>query len=237
MRIRNLESRIKLFFSLCLSITALFLPLAAHAAESTPSADTKIKLEQLKKEIASKAAGLKKEVSNKLQNKAFVGVIRQVTSSSITLVMGETSKLISYNQDTVLMQVKKKKTAPRKEDYIAALGEVDDTGLLHAKKIILLPEPTKKLQKIYVWGQIISISDNLYTILGRDQKGEAFFVSGDTKIKGHLKLSEIVILSGERGKNDIIDAGFVYVMPQGAAIKPKVATVSAKVATSSAKKK
>ena len=48
----------------------LLLPHPVAAVDSTPSAEIKAKLEELKKEIASKAAKLKQEVNRKLQNKA-----------------------------------------------------------------------------------------------------------------------------------------------------------------------
>ena len=85
-------------FVLCLTFYILhstfYIP-AAFAAESTPSSDPlrqsdseasiKSKLEELKKEIASKAAKLKQEVNQRLQNKAYVGAVKAVSETSITI--------------------------------------------------------------------------------------------------------------------------------------------------------
>lgn len=199
-----------------------------YALESTPSADIKAKLEELKKEIASKAAKLKQVVDHKLKDKAYIGKIKQKSDNSITLATASNPKLVSINQDTVIESKVKGKTkySPKnlaEDDYIAALGDADETGVLIAKKIILL-QPTKLQPKTYLWGQVISISDQLITLKNIDSK----IVTVSLPSISGIKLNAFVILTGYPSKNDIFKAGFVYVIPQGGAIKPKkVATPSA----------
>ena len=55
----------------------------AHALDSTPSAEIKTKLEALKQAIASKAAIIKQEINHKLQNKAYVGLVKTKSLSVI----------------------------------------------------------------------------------------------------------------------------------------------------------
>ena len=81
-------------------IIITLIPLPAYAMDSTPSANIKAKLEELKQEIASKAAKLKQEINLKLQNKAFIGTIKTKSINSITLASNTGSKIISLNQDT-----------------------------------------------------------------------------------------------------------------------------------------
>lgn len=198
---------------------------AVLAADSTPSADIKAKLEELKKEIASKAAKLKQEVNRKLQNKAYVGKVKSKTTTSLTLATRTGPKIVSLNQDTI---------SPKKlaeEDDIAALGDIDDNGVLTAKKIVLLPT-TNLPPKTQFWGQIIAISDGLITIKGRDAKNVAVSVA-QAEVKGDLKINNFIILTGTFNKNDIFEASFIYVIPQGGILKPKkIATPSASLRAS-----
>ncbi|MBI2196939.1 hypothetical protein HYU45_05015 [Candidatus Daviesbacteria bacterium] len=199
-----------------------------YAADSTPSADIKAKLEELKKEIASKAAKLKQEVNHKLKDKAYTGMVKASSETSLTLAAASGPKIISINQDTVFESKIKGKTkfslkAIAEDDYIAALGDIDETGVLTAKKIILLPTPNLE-PKTYFWGQVISISDELITL--KDKNFQNVAVSLPTSAT--VKLKDFVILTGSKNKNEIFEAGFVYVIPQGGIIKPKkVATQSA----------
>lgn len=201
---------------LLLTITNYLLPIV-YATDSTPSADIKSKLEALQKEIASKASKLKAEVDRKLKNRAYVGMLKNKSLSSLTLATESGPKIVSLNQDTLLP---KKKIV--EEDYLAALGDVDEIGVLTARKVILESTPTQP--KTYLWGQVISISGKLATLKDKDLKSVAVSFSTDSKVK----LNDFVIITGIKGKNDIFKTEFVYVIPQGGIIRPKkVATPSA----------
>lgn len=216
----------------------IFIVSPAHAAESSPSADIKTKLEELKQAIASKAAKLKQEVNRKLQNKAYVGKVQSRSSNLLTLATRNGSKTVSINQDTIFeSKIKSKQKFSQntisEEHYIAGLGDVDETSSLTAKKIILLPIPTLK-PKTFVRGQIVSISDDLVTLKGNNSKNVAVSLLTDAKVKA----LDVVILTGNFGKNDIFEAEFVSVIPQSGILKPKkIATPSAQISTKSAQPK
>ncbi len=209
----------------------------AFAAESTPSADPlrqsdseasiKSKLEELKKQIASKAAKLKQEVNRKLKDKAYVGKIKSKSDTSLTLATNSGPKIVSLNQDTIWeSEIKSKTKFSSKtislEDYVATLGDTDETEVLIAKKVILLPAP-KAEQKTYQWGKIISISDKLTTLKTDGLKNIAAVLPVNPK----AKINDFVILTGTKDNNEIFEAEFVYIIPQGAVLKPKIATKSA----------
>lgn len=219
-----------------------------YATDSTPSASIQSKLDALKQEIASKAAVLKKEINKKLQNKAFVGVIKSKSLSSITVAASIGPKIISVNQDTIFetnKKLKKKLTIDTlsPEDYIAALGDVDDTGVLTAKKIVLLTDSTSP--KSYLLGQIASISDS--SVIIKDKSLKNFTVSIDKKtdlksgeeiiLLSDIKVSNFVVITGITNQ-EVLQAQFIYLLPNNGIIKPKkLATPSAQIATPSAKKK
>lgn len=208
-----------------------------YAADSTPSAEIKSKLEEFKKEIASKAAKLKQEVNRKLKDKAYVGQVKSKSNNSLTLTARLGPKIVSLNQDTVFeSNIKGKKFSAKiltEEDYVVGLGDIDETGVLIAKKVILLPQPKADqfmADKTYLWGQIIAISDKLITLKDKGTKNVAVSLNNQSEVK----LNDFVILTGTKNKNDIFEAGFVYVFPQAGVIKPKkISTPSAKLATPS----
>lgn len=202
----------KLFSIIIISfvIVIIFIPGLTEAAESTPSPEIQKKLDDLKTAIASKAAKLKNEVSQKLTNKAYVGTVENKTENSLTVVTKAGAKIISFNQDTVFeSKIKSKKKFPKNMttgDYLAALGDIDDTGVLSAKKIILLP-PTNLQPKTYLWGEIVSTSNSLVSLKDKNLK-----IHGVSLKKNFdLKLGDIVILTGNFNKNEVFEAGFVFV--------------------------
>ena len=233
--------RLTFNITIIIFITFIIFISPAFAIDSTPSADplrqsdseasVKSKLEELKKDIASKAARLKGEITTKLTNKAYVGNVKTKTVTSLTLATKTGAKIVSINQDTEF----KSNTKARKnlilktlleEDYVAALGDMDETGVLTAKKIVLLPQPKAGqplAEKTYLWGQIVSIADQLATLKNRDSKNIAVSLLPSANVK----VSNFVILTGNFGKNDIFEAEFVHVIAQGVIRPKRIATPSA----------
>ncbi len=256
LRLQALDVSLTIF--LLLPTASSLLPV--YAVDSTPSASIKTKLEELKKEIASKAAKLKQEVNQKLQNKAFVGFVKSKSEKTITIASSNGAKIISVNLDTTYETKSKKVKYSLKslseEDYIAALGDVDETGSLVAKKIVLLPDPGKD-SKAITWGQVVSVSDSIVIrtpslqaplIKTRTDKNITVTINPNTEFKkgeqdlnfSEVKLNDFVIVVGNTDNPSVLKSVFIYVIPQGGFIKSKkVATPSAtpKTATTSAKKK
>lgn len=226
-----------LIFFLLAATCSLF---PVQAADSTPSADIKAKLEQLKAEIASKAAKLKAEINNKLQNKAYIGKLQNKADTTLTLASNTGSKMVTVNQDTVFENMSKTRTklslkTLQEQDYLVALGDIDESGVLTAKKVILLSEaPTQK--KVF-WGQVVSVSDNLLTIKTSDFKNIAISITPKTDLLKNPKQNDFVIITGILGKNEIIQASFVHILTQAAYIIPKykLSTPSAIQSSPSAK--
>ena len=227
----------RLAFSLLLF---LFLQLYAipytlypvYAADSTPSADIQKKLDILKQEIASKAAKLKEQINKKLQNKVYVGVIKSKSTTTLTLATRTGTKIVNINQDTLYEPPLSKKVTLKEEDSVATLGDVDETGVLTARKIVKLPT-TNSQPKTHLWGSVISVSEDIATI--RDKEGKHIAIS-ISEIDTTVKIDQIIIATGYLNKNNILDADFIFVTGQ-VKPKPNVATPSAQEATKSPTKK
>ncbi|MBI2601101.1 hypothetical protein HYW42_04045 [Candidatus Daviesbacteria bacterium] len=231
-----------------LLINQFFFTNSAKATESSPSADVKSKLEELKKDIASKAAKLKQEITQKLQNKAYIGPVKTKTASSITLTTLNGPKVISISEDTEFESEKKSKTkfsfkTLAGEDYVAALGDADDGGILTAKKIVLLN--SSQDSKKHFWGQIISVSGRKLVLKDKEYKSYTVFVDPEAEIfEGKNKVSfetldtnDFIIFTGGSNEKNVVETEFVYLIPQGGILRPKkLATPSAQISTPSSKK-
>ncbi len=240
----KLEIGSLIFLFLFIIHYSLFI-IPVKAADASPSSFIQSKLDELKKEIASKAAAIKQEVNQNLQNKAFVGIIKTKSSSSLTVASKSGSKIINTNQDTVYSGTttigKSTKKVPvtfdnlKEEDYLAALGDIDDTGVLTAKKIILLPATSNQKPKTHLWGEVISISSQTITVTDKDSKNKTVLVSSDTDYKSGIddaSFSDIgkgdsIIVSGYLNDNQSLNAGLVYIIPQGPQTPKPTQTASA----------
>lgn len=195
-----------------------------RAVDSTPSANVQSKLEILKAQIASKAAKLKTEINKKLINKAYVGIIKSKSDTTITIASREGAKIVNINQDT-LYEPKLTKKAPLKdEDSIIALGDVDETSVLTARKIVKLSETNNQPKKTYLFGEVLTVSDNLLTIKDKESKNIAV---STLKITTSVRMGQFIIATGVFNKNNILEAKFIYITKGEVKAKPKEATKSA----------
>lgn len=238
-KINDLGLMIFLFLSALLIIHKSLIVNQVSALESSPSSDIKTKLEEFKKEIASKAAALKEKVNEKLQNKAYAGVVKEVSGEIITIIDKSGEQKVKVNQDTVYANNIKasQKYAFKyieKEDYIAALGEVDDLNNLVAKKVILLSDSFAR-KRVVVWGKLTSLLADTATIKDRDSNNISVSFS---KVETDAEIGNFVIATGFEGKEKQISADFVFVIAQGGVLKPKkIATPSATPKTTPITKK
>ena len=182
-----------------------YIPVAL-AVDSTPSASVQQKLEELKKEIASKASQIKQNISQKLQNKVYVGKITAKTTRSLELETKLGKKSVVTNEDTI---------TPKKplkiDDKVAVLGDIDDLETLHAKKIVLLLQPKAGqplAEKTIYWGKVITKDNLSLTLQTKENKNQVVSIS---KLKTQVKKQDFVIITAVKGKNDLLEASFIYI--------------------------
>jgi hypothetical protein len=182
---------------------------ASPAASLTPIQE---KLQSLEQEIASKAAQIKSQISQKISNKAFMGVITSIQDNPsasasgklITITTPKGNQLITVNDFTVYQDTttsKKPVTVKNfsQNDYVAALGDVDDKQVLAAAKLIKTKLPQNTASNM-IWGQIQSVSSSQIQILDRDNKKILLALSSNTDIK---------VASDEATLKDIIPGNFL----------------------------
>lgn len=227
-----------LFVVLLLS-TIYYLPSTSHAVKptstATSSSNFQAKLKALQDEIASKAANLKQEVSKKLQNKAFIGFVKSKSSTSLTLASDTGTKIITINEFTEFAGGTKTKkfnlSSLETDTFLAALGDIDETEVLTAKRIIKL-DP-KEIKRKTVFGTVITLGEQTLTIKTVDGQKLNFSISNKTiyqlgKTKADfddIKLNKpIVVVSVESASSP--KARFIYILPYSSNVKPEKEGIS-----------
>ena len=214
-----------------------FIVSPALAADSTPSAEVKTKLKDMQEEIASRAAQIKQDVSKKLQNRIALGFIKSKSDTSLTLAAESGTKMVNVNEYTEYagktgkgnLKVTLKNLAT--EDYIIALGDMDETEVLTAKKIVKTASPSGEVRK-FVFGQVVSVGDHTITL--QDKQGQKISLKTNKQTTYRFGKN-----SGSRddlkiGLPIIASTKFVYIFPYETT--PSISPAE-KSTTSSSKKK
>lgn len=232
----------KIIFPL-IALLIILTPAApsAYAVESTPSASLQQKLLELKKEIASKAAKIKEELSKKLQNKAIPGEILSIDDKKIIIQTKSSQVTVLTSEDTIFQKnnIKIDLKSLKSKDYIVAQGELDDKSNLIAKKIIIQKKPQSS--KIISWAEVQSIIGLTLKVKLPDGR-EINLDATDSKFKsnkGEADLSQLtfgttVIFVGFKASDNETEARFIYIVGRkkiGPKLKDatKSATQSSKV--------
>ncbi len=199
-----------------------YIPVLAQ--ESSPSASPLEnsflqKLNELREEVASKAAQIKLDINKKLQNKVHIGEISGITETEIKLLTRNEEKKIILNEYTEYDN-----ETPRPEfgdfknrDYIAALGDIDDKGSLVAKKVVRLEKKEPDKKKFY-FGQVKQVISSTITIDTKANENLNIVASNDTQygtgndeaVFSDIKVGARIVVVGIPNENGIIQAEFIY---------------------------
>lgn len=161
------------------------------AQESSPSTDIQAKVEALKEEIASKAAALKTEVNQKLQNRLITGLVQSQTDSQIAISGEDKSQTVLINKFTQYQYLDNLPQKISKDDFVDVLGDFDDKGNLNAKEIVKQKAPDNT-PVAYLWGLAKEASAS-GIVLQSDGKDQNINLTKDTDLKSldNSAISEI----------------------------------------------
>lgn len=248
MKIKILKNTILITLVISLFAFTAHTAIAAEASKSaSPSSSLADKIKALKNEIASKASELKNEVTKKLQNKALIGSVLSTEDSKLSISTKNGNKNIQTDEYTEYISAGKKITLKdiKADDYIAALGDIDDKNTLKAKRIVKLTKPKESTSKL-IWGQIETATNPNITLKTQDSKNIQVTTSSNTIF--FLGIAESSFLDAKSGKfliargelsGNTLKATYVYYIPAMGYIKPekKVASQSATASPSATPKK
>ncbi len=201
------------------------------------------KINELKEKAASKAADFISQVTKKLQNKAYFGVISSIDGSTIKIVFENKDFSVSTNEYTGFsskLKSTKKITGIKdfaKGDFISALGDTDDKGVLNAKKVIKsTPIGTESAQLI--WGVVqkvsgptitVKMSNNTDQIVTFAVKGLIFLGQEEASLSD-IKVGRTIIARGKTSANSGHFSNYIYIIPPSAGAKPEKTSESSKTA-------
>jgi hypothetical protein len=217
------------------------------AKTSSPSASIQEKLKALQAEIASKAAKLKTEINQKLNNKAYVGKVISKNTNSLIILTLSGNKSVKVNEYTTYSV--KNFAAITTDNYVAALGDVDDNDILTAKKIVVLKnapfEPT------ILSGTVTANTGSSLTLQQTDSSANITFDidskttvinAGTSILRSEIQTGKVIaavllkqISTKESSNSGNLKARFIY-LPSNTSTKPKVASPSATVAATATPK-
>jgi hypothetical protein len=234
---------LSLLVILVLLITYLISPALTHAQDSSPSGSLIQKLNDLKNDIASKAAQIKNEVTQKVQNKAIIGSIININDTEVTIQTLNSTKIVKYDEFTKILGSKNKEIkidTLEVDDRIAALGDVDDKNNLVAQRLVYLENFASNSAQL-VWGQIQKASGNTITI--KTQSGDIknlitnaqtnFFLGNEESSILDAKVEKFLLTRATIQKDGSLKPRFIYFIPSMGFTKP-VDKSSAKSASPSA---
>ncbi len=212
--------------------------------DASPSSSIRGKLEALKAEIASKAAQIKQQVDKKIDNKAWIGLVKSKTDTEVVQYYLDVNRVIIVNEYTTY-STKAKGAGSLKDilaaDFIVALGDVDDKNRLTARKILKQASPSANTVE-NVWGQIQSVNGSTIKLKSRDNIIVKINVSdkthltlgGDDASLGDARAEKFLVAVGQKTAEGAMNARFVYYIQSAGFMKPdrKLASPSASVTAS-----
>lgn len=209
---------------------------STSAKPSASSSATLIdKINNLKTEIASKAANLKLDVTKKIQNKAISGIVNSKTETELVIIKKDNSEqVIKINEFTTYQTLAKKPSLKDidPEDFIVALGDLDDKNNLVAKKIVWMKKP-EEVKRLYIWGQIQGVTNNSLTIKQANLENVSVLTNSNTHYfagSDEVKLSDFTVkrfvVALAYDKSSHLNSEVLFLLPSGGVIK--TATSSAK---------
>lgn len=227
------------FLSLILSIL-LYLGLnPANSLADTKSASASAsilgKLQELKTEISSKAAILETQISQKLQNRTYVGTIKSLKNNSWSLNSLSGQQQVRVNQDTTFLANGKQATqsAFTTGDFVAALGDVDDNEVLTATQVVKL-NPSDQLERQVISGQISQVNTNSVQIVPENKKTLTITIddlttyqipAGEVKVD-NLAVNNKVMAVIEKSKDGNWLARLIFILPPKQPTTPTQASAS-----------
>lgn len=234
---RDTKKHLVMFFAIfILLISYLLSPISINAQTASPSGTLLQKLNELKSEIASKAAEIKNDINKKIQDKAVIGSILKIEDEQIIIQGLNNTKTVKYDEFTEILGLGGKKITIKtleENDNIAALGDVDDKNNLVAQRLVYLENFASNSAQL-VWGQIEKTAGSSITL--KDRSGEkraiattaqtVFYLGNNEASIQDAKPEKFMVARGTRLKDGSLRARFIYFIPSVGFIKPEKKTAS-----------
>ncbi len=233
-----------IFILICIVLPVGAVDSTPSAKQASPSGSLIDKINELKSEVASKVAVLKLQINKKLQNKVYLGLIKNISEKEVDLENPKGARKILLNAYTVYQSDAKKviknpklsdifkeelKGASSSTTLVAALGDVDDKNILTAKKVIKFNSFKGFPMISFTWGQVKSNNASSITIVNKDGKDVKILVSQNIDTS-QIQANKYVVVSGELDEDQDFNADFIYII-EGSMLKPNTKSASPSAST------
>lgn len=147
---------------------------------TTPSASPSVvpedeKVNEIRQAIKDKLT----EIKNKIEKRAYVGQITEITDSLITISNFRGKQRLRIFPETIIIGVNKKEIKSNEleiDGKIIGMGDLGENDILHSKRIVVVSPPkTIPPKKLAIWGIINTIdlknsSLNISSLIDKDRE-------------------------------------------------------------------
>lgn len=189
-------------------------PTPSIASPSTAPTDEKV--QEIRDVVKEKVQEKIQEIKDKIEKKGYVGILNEMTDSSLTLDTISGEKIVTVDSEAKIIGTNKKEIKLKDleiEQKLICMGTIGENNILVAKRIVVVANPLKNLpQRLAFIGRISEINSKLKTIrLDHLRKIEQkYSIKVDTKVTKFitgdftkLKVDDIlVVVSSSEKENE-----------------------------------
>lgn len=204
------------------------LVFAQETENATPSSSEDEKVKEIRDAIKEKV----NEIKDKIEKRAYVGIINQITDSTLTLENFRGKRRVRLTEETIIIATNKKEIKQNElalEDKVIAMGTMGSNEILEAIRVVVVPKPSVlQAENNITLGTIVSVNsktsrmmfsptsnpDNeieVKTDIGT--KIKEYLSSGNLKF-ANLKQNQKIIIVYPKAKEDELPlAKSIFVLP------------------------
>ncbi|RJR25490.1 hypothetical protein C4578_01655 [Candidatus Microgenomates bacterium] len=178
------------------------------AEEATSSSTEDEKVKEIRDAIKEKV----NEIKEKIEKRAYVGTINQITDSTLTLENFRGKKRVRLTEETTIIATNKKEIKQNElalEDKVIAMGIMGGNEILEAVRVVVVPKPSvTPPEKVISLGTITSVNSKtsrltLSSANNPDNEIE-IKVEKETKIKEQSSLESLKFLELKQDQKIIV---------------------------------
>ncbi len=152
------------------SPTPTIKPVATGTTAPMPTAADDEKVKEIRDAIKEKV----NEIKEKIEKRAYVGIISQITDSTITLDNFRGKQRARLTSATTIIGADKREIKAKDlalEDKVITMGDLGENEILEAKRVLVVPKPkTTPLKRTIFIGTITAINGRTAIITVTDLK-------------------------------------------------------------------
>lgn len=191
---------------------ALTTPSPATASPSAFPTDEKV--QEIRDVVKEKVQEKIQEIKERIEKKAFVGILKELTDSTLTIETLTGEKMVSLDKDAVIIDAKRKEIKIKDleiDQKVICMGVLNENNILTAKRIVVVAQPAKEppTREVYL-GNISQIDpkQSLFTLVSKSKNTSHVEVKVSKQTKtlvlkdfAELKVGDLLLVITSREKD------------------------------------